>query len=72
MRSSSWSFRGLVSGLYHIPTQSAGLVAVGINFPLELSLLDVVLIDFPLFFGAAEELSKAPKQLNLLLHWSFR
>ena len=51
----------MVSESYHVPTQPAGLVAVGINFPLGLALLDdVVLTDFPLFLGAAEELPEAP------------
>ena len=59
MRSSSRSFFGLVSESYHVPTQPAGLVAVGINFALGLALLDVVFTNFPLFFGAAEELLEA-------------
>ena len=51
----------MVSESYHVPTQPAGLVAVGINFELGLALLDdVVLTNFPLFLGAAEELPKAP------------
>ena len=50
----------MVSGLYHVPTQPAGLVLVGINFALRLALLDdVVLTDFPLFLGAAEVLPEA-------------
>ena len=47
----------MVSKSYHVPIQPVGLVAVGINF--ELGLVDV-LTDFPLFLGAAEELSEAP------------
>ena len=47
--------------LYHVPTQPAGLVLVGINFALGFALLDdVVLTDLPLFLRAAEELSEAP------------
>ena len=49
----------MVSKSYHVPAQPAGLVAVKINFELGLALLDVVLTDFPLLFGAAEELSEA-------------
>ena len=48
-RSSSQSFLGLVSKSYHVPIQPAGLVAVGINFELELALVDV-LTGFPLPF----------------------
>ena len=50
----------MVSKSYHVLIQPAGLVAVGINFALGLALLDVVLTNFPLFFGAAKELLKAP------------
>ena len=51
----------MVSKSYHIPTQPAGLVAVGINFALRFALLDeVVLTNLPLFPRAAEELPEAP------------
>ena len=46
--------------MYYFPTQPAGLVLVGINFALGLTLLDVVLTDFPLLLGAAEEPPEAP------------
>ena len=51
----------MFSGLYHVPTQPASLVLVGINFALGLTILDnIVLINFLLFLGAAEELPAAP------------
>ena len=48
---------------------------VGINFALELALLDVVLINFPLFFGAADKLAEAAgaalffSKVELFLAW---
>ena len=44
--------------MYHFPTQLTGLVLVGINFALGLTLVDV-LTGFPLLFGAPNKLSEA-------------